>query len=472
MTIGLDRGVPAAAKRARGLSGSALSWAGYQGGRDPYITLVSIYVFMPYVATVMVGDAVRGQAIIATYGMVGGLIAALTAPLLGAAADRIGRRLPMLFAFSLMFAPLVFGLWWARPDGSGLTVAATLVIVLLISLLFTYAEVLHNSLMPYAAVNSADAATMSGTALAIGNVVSVAALVFVLWAFALPGKVHWPFVPAAPLFGLDPRLAEPSRIAAPIAALLFVVGVIPMFLFTRDAPRQDVGLLASFRGGLRDLRTLFENARRHRDVAIFLAARTVYSDAQIALITFSGIYAAGVMHWSVMPMLAFGVLMSCFAALGGVVASILDRALGPERAVRTELIGNIVGIVALLGVSPAGVKFVFTQRPDAPPLWNGPLFTTAPEIVFLALGGIVAIFNTALFASSRTFLARLIPAGQSGTFFGLYALAGTATVWLGPLAVKVAVGTFHSQQAGNVAIAILLTVGLGLLSLLPRRPVP
>jgi MFS transporter, UMF1 family len=468
MTL-LERRTPEVSPRRKGLSVSALCWAGYQGGRDPYITLVSIYVFMPYVATVMVGNAVKGQAIIATYAMVGGLIAALTAPLLGAAADHIGRRLPMLFAFSLLFAPLVFGLWWARPDGSGLSVTATLVVVLLISLLFTYSEVLHNSLMPYAAVNSIDAAAMSGAALAIGNVVSVAALIFVLWAFALPGKVHWTFVPAAPLFGLDPRLAEPSRIAAPIATLLFVVGVVPMFLFTRDAPRQNIDVIASFRGGFRDLRALFENARRHRDVAIFLAARTLYSDAQIALITFSGVYAAGVMHWSVMPLLAFGVLMSSFAALGGIVASILDRTLGPKRAVQVEIIGTIVGIVALLGVSPAGMKFVFTVRPDASPLWNGPLFTTTPELVFLALGGLVAVFNTALFASSRTFLARLIPIGQSGTFFGLYALAGTATVWLGPLAVKVAVGTFQSQQAGNIAIALLLMVGLGILSLVGKR---
>ena len=460
---------PAARPRRQRLSASALSWAGYQGGRDPYITLVSIYVFMPYVATVMVGDAVKGQAVIATYGMIGGLIAALTAPLLGAAADRLGRRLPILLGFSLLFAPLVFGLWWARPDGSGLSVAATLLVVLFISLLFTYSEVLHNSLMPYAAMNPVDAAAMSGVALAVGNVVSVAALIFVLWAFALPGKVHWPFVPGAPLFGLNPRLAEPSRIAAPIAALLFIVGVVPMFFFTRDAPRQNVAVLASFRGGFRDLRTLFKNARQHRDVAIFLAARTLYSDAQIALITFSGIYAAGVMHWGVMPMLAFGVLMSGFAAFGGIAASILDRALGPKRAAELEIIGTILGIVALLGVSPAGMKFVFTVRPDARPLWDGPLFTTPPEILFLALGGVVAVFNTALFASSRTFLTRLIPAGQSGKFFGLYALAGTATVWLGPLAVKVAVGTFQSQQAGNVAIALLLTVGLGILSLVRDR---
>src|ERR1700733_15211085 len=145
---------PAARPRRQRLSASALSWAGYQGGRDPYITLVSIYVFMPYVATVMVGDAVKGQAVIATYGIIGGLIAALTAPLLGAAADRLGRRLPILLGFSLIFAPLVFGLWGARPGGSGLSGDAALLVVLFIPLLFTYSEVLHNSLMPYAAMNS------------------------------------------------------------------------------------------------------------------------------------------------------------------------------------------------------------------------------------------------------------------------------------------------------------------------------
>ena len=117
------------------MSSSAFAWAGFQGGRDPYITLVSIYVFMPYVATVMVGDAVKGQALIAGYSMLGGLIAALTAPLLGAAADRMGRRLPPQFVLSLLFAPLVFSLWWARPDGSALSVTAVLVIALLISLL-------------------------------------------------------------------------------------------------------------------------------------------------------------------------------------------------------------------------------------------------------------------------------------------------------------------------------------------------
>lgn len=447
------------------MSASALAWAGYQGGRDTYITLVSIYIFMPYVAMVMIGDAVKGQAMIAVYAMIGGLIAAVTTPLLGASADRLGRRLPPLLLLSLLFAPLVLSLWWARPDGSGLSVPAVLFITLLISLVFTYGEVLHNSLMPYAARTGRDAATMSGAALAIGNVVSVAALLFVLWAFALPGKVAWPFIPTSPLFGLDLLQAEPSRIAAPIAAVLFVLGVIPMFLFTDDAPAGRISGLAAVRAGAKDLLKLLKSVRQHREVAVYLGARMLFSDAQIALITFSGIYAAGVMKWGVLQMTAFGILMSFFAALGGLFASFLDRVVGPKRALQIEIVGTIVGLVTLLGVSPQGMRFVFTVSPNATPLWSGPVFTTAPELVFLALGGIVAVFNTAIFASSRTFLTRLAPAGQSGAFFGLYALSSTATVWLGPLVVKTAVSTFHSQQAGNIAIAILLAIGLIVLSL-------
>src|SRR5471032_2742667 len=455
----IDQGRAALAPTSPGMSGSARAWAAFQGGRDPYITLISIYIFMPYVATVIIGDAVKGQAMVAGFALLGGLIAALTAPFLGAAADRMGRRKPALVVLSVVFAPLVFALWWAKPDHSGLSVSTILVLTLLISLLFTYGEVLHNSLITYAARNARDAATMSGTALAWGNVTSVAALVFVLWAFALPGKVHWSFVPAMPLFGLDPAMGEPARIAAPIAAILFAIGVVPLLLFTQDAPRRAGHVGAALVGGARDLLALIRSVRHHRDAAIFLGSRMLFSDAQIALIIFCGIYAAGVMHWGVLEMTAFGILMSACAALGGLLSSVFDRRLGPKRALQVEIIGTIVGIVALLGVSPTGMRFVFTVAADAAPLWNGPVFTKTPELVFLAIGAIVAVFNTAIFASSRTLLTRLIPPGQSGAFFGLFALSGTATVWLGPLAVQAAVSTFHSQQAGNVAIAILMSLG-------------
>ena len=79
-------------EKAKPLSLGALSWALHQGARDPYVILITIYIFMPYFSTVVVGDPVRGQAMVASYGFWSGLIVALTAPLLGASIDRLGPR--------------------------------------------------------------------------------------------------------------------------------------------------------------------------------------------------------------------------------------------------------------------------------------------------------------------------------------------------------------------------------------------
>jgi UMF1 family MFS transporter len=94
------------------------------------------------------------------------------------------------------------------------------------------------------------------------------------------------------------------------------------------------------------------------------------------------------------------------------------------------------------------------------PLWSGPIYRTLPELCFVAIGCFIAIFLTAQIASSRTFLTRLAPPGQSAAFFGLYALSGTVTTWLGSALVGAFTGLFKSQQAGFAPVAILLLLGL------------
>ena len=50
---------------AKGLSRGALSWALHEGVRDPFVIMIVIYIFQPYFARVIVGDAVKGQELIA-----------------------------------------------------------------------------------------------------------------------------------------------------------------------------------------------------------------------------------------------------------------------------------------------------------------------------------------------------------------------------------------------------------------------
>ena len=75
---------------------------------------------------------------------------------------------------------------------------------------------------------------VSGLGIAAGQMAGVVALLLVLIAFALPGSVDNPFVPHAPLFGLDPDAFETDRIVGPVAAIWLLVFMLPLLLFVPD----------------------------------------------------------------------------------------------------------------------------------------------------------------------------------------------------------------------------------------------
>ena len=89
------------------LSAGGYAWAIHQGGRDPFIILVTIYIFMPYVASVLVGDPVRGQATISSWDQIIGWVVVFTAPFLGASIDKLGPRKPWLGAIVGLMVPTI-----------------------------------------------------------------------------------------------------------------------------------------------------------------------------------------------------------------------------------------------------------------------------------------------------------------------------------------------------------------------------
>jgi UMF1 family MFS transporter len=445
------------ARTGGGLSAGALAWSLFEGARNPFVVLVTIYVFMPYFSSVVVGDPIRGQQAVATYGQWSGIIVALSAPILGATVDRIGARKPLLLLVTGLMIPLIWSLWWTRPDHRGLSVGAVIVIAAAINILFAYSEVLHNSMLIRAA-GARRAHAASGLALALGNLISVSVLVFVLWAFVLPAAIPG-FVPHAPLFGLDSRQHEPSRIVAPISATILAVGALPLFLFTADAPSTGLPLGRALAEGAGSIAAMLRRLKGRRDATAFLLSRMLYIDAMTGVLLFAGVYAGGVMHWGVLQLLAYGVLLSVLAVAGGVLGGVMDHRLGPKIAVRIEIGATVVGLVALLGMAPDRILFFWPADPSHA-VWNGPMFKSAPELFYLVIAAAVSIFITASYASSRTLLTRLTPPEETGAFFGLYALSGTATVWMGSALVLVATHVTRTQQAGFAALAVLMALGL------------
>lgn len=460
----------ASAERGGRVDRAAWSWALYEWARNPYVILCTIYVLAPYMTTVVIGDPVQGQTLLSSWHRNAGLVVMATAPFLGAGADRMGRRKPLLAAITIALVACIALQWFALPQEAALPLWAIGAAVTAAGFCFAWTEVLHNSMLSHAAPPKL-LPHVSGLGLALGNAASVLLLVFVLYAFALPGQMPWPFLPKHPLFGLDAATFEPSRIVAPLCAAWLAVFAIPIFVYTPDLNTTGEKFGDAMRHGIGNVWRTILKLKDFRHVATFLVARMFYFDGKVAILIFGGVYASGVMGWGIIEMLAFGIILSVFAVFGGILAGWLDHRVGAKWSVVITIIGTFVCLMTMVSMSPDTMFYVIHVDPGVR-VWDGPVFQTAPELAYIGASMLIAITITAAFSSSRTLATQLAPEGMQGEIFGLYALAGSATAWLGPLLVEVFTATFHSQKAGFASISILLGIGALLLLTVKSPPKP
>lgn len=431
-----------------------------------------IYVFAPYLTNVVLGGGAHGQATFSSWQAISGGIVALTSPFLGAAADRMGHRKPLLALVVAIFAPGIFVQYWALPQEAALPLWAIQWIAIIAGAAYTWTDVLHNSMITLAAKPS-QVSKLSGLGLALGNAGGVLVLIFVLFAFALPGQMALPGVPAHPLFGLNPAAYEPQRIVAPIVGVWLVLFSIPLFLFTPDRNASGESLATAMYHGVGNVvRTIRKLFREYRNVGLYLIARMIYVDGTTGVIIFGGIYASGALHWGFVDLLAFGVVLSVFAVAGGLVSAWLDEWLGAKRAVLIEIFVTLVCLMIEVSITPTSIFFVIPVEAGQH-VWASPVFSTLPEVVYLLSSIVIAISITAAYASSRALMAHLSPKGMEGELFGLYALSSSASAWLAPLMVAIFTAVYQSPRAGFGAIGLLLVVGFALLLLVkpPAKPV-
>lgn len=440
-----------------------MSWAIFEWARDPYVIIVTIYIFAPYFSNVVVGDPVHGQAIWGNINSIAGFIIACFGPILGAIADTGGRRKPWLIGFVAVMVPAIFALWWALPGGDGLGIYQIAALFIIVSVAFSFTEVFHNSMLPAVAPHER-IGFLSGLALALANAGALIILCFMLYAFMLPGHVSWSFIPDKALFGLDVSMHENSRISGPFTAIWLLVFTLPLLFFTPDVkPKGKIDKRKAVVDGIKRVIKTVRQVRHYRNVATYLIARMFFNDGQTAVLIFGGVYAAGVFKWDALTLTIYGIILSIFAVGGGFFGGWLDDRFGSKRAILTSIGGTSIGIVLAVSMTPTSMLFFIPYDPASPPIWDLPFFRTLPELMYLIVVLVVAICITAAYANSRTMLARIAPASKMSEFFGLYALSGTATAFMGPLLVGMATLYFHSQRAGFASILILMIIGLGLM---------
>jgi UMF1 family MFS transporter len=398
-----------------------VSWALYDWANSAFSAVIITFVYATYFTKGIAADEVGGTAEWGWAMSASGIAIALLSPVLGAVADAGGRRKPWLFAWTLIAVVGCCLLWYGRP--TPVVALMILTIAALTNLAFEIAGVFYNAMLPEI-VSREYLGRLSGWAWGLGYAGGLVCLILVLYGF----------VQAEPApFGLDQSQAEDVRISGPLVGLWLAVFSLPLFLFTPD--RQSAGLPAAeaVRRGLAQLRRTFANLKHYRTIGRFLIARMIYTDGLNTLFAFGGIYAAGTFGMPMAEVIKFGILLNVTAGVGALGFGWIDDWLGAKRTI----------MIALLGLLACGSAAVLVTEP----------------LHFWIAGALLGIFVGPAQAASRSLMARLAPAEVRTEMFGLYALTGKITAYIGPFLLGTVTFWTGSQRWGIATILGFFVVG-------------
>lgn len=420
-------------------------WYFFDWATQPYATLLLTFIFAPYINELL-GDGSTAQAAWGLGVGAAGIVIAVLAPVIGAIADSGGRRIPWIWLFSTLYVLGSAGLWFAAPGSFNLTLIMVSFAIGLIGLEF--ATIFTNAMLPDLGTR-ADLGKISGSGWAFGYVGGLVALIIMLAFFAESAATGRTFLGLSPPFGLDATAREGTRFVGPLTALWHIVFMIPFFVFMREPPRPRTG---TAKAALRDLAHTVRALPANSSLFAYLGSSMFYRDALNGIYAFGGLYAAGVLGWSVVDTGIFGILAIVSGAVFTWFGGRADAAFGPKPVITAMVI-----VLALVSVC-----VVFTSReavfgmPVAPD-------SKIPDITFYALGAIIGAAGGILGAASRTMLVHQANPARMTEAFGLYALSGKATAFLAPLSVGAVTAATGSQSLGVTPIIFLFLLGLVLL---------
>lgn len=422
-------------------------WFFFDWASQPFNTLLLTFVFAPYVKE-LVGDGTAAQAAWG-YGIgAAGLVIALLAPVLGALADTSGHRMRFIWFFSVMYVAGSAALWLAAPESFSLVLILLCFAIGLIGMEF--ATIFTNSMLPDLGTRE-EIGRISGNGWAFGYCGGLVALVLMLLLFAESAATGKTLIGIPPILGLDAEAREGTRFVGPLTALWYVVFMIPFFLWVRD-PKPATAVPGALRRALGDLKGTLARLPRTPSLFAYLASSMFYRDALNGMYVFGGIYAAGVLGWSVVDVGIFGIVAIISGAVFAFLGGAWDARFGPKPVIAGAILALTLAAISTVLVSPSSLYGI--------PLAEG---SALPDITFYVIGAVIGAAGGVIQSASRTMMVRQANPERMTEAFGLYALAGKATSFIAPLSIGIVTSLTGSQQLGVTPLIALFLIGLLLL---------
>ena len=233
-----------------------------------------------------------------------------------------------------------------------------------------------------------------------------------------------------------------------------MIFMLPFFFWASDTPQKKGG--ESIKGLINTIRRLPEE----RSLLAFLGSSMFYRDALNGVYAFGGIYAAGVLGWSIVQIGVFGVVSLIFGTIFAWIGGFADSRWGPKPVIAAAAAILIIVCVTILSTTRSS----FFGMPLAAD-------SSLPDNIFLICGCIIGGAGGTIQAASRTMMVRQANPERMTEAFGLYAFSGKATAFLAPFLIAVVTGMTGNQQLGFTPLILLFAIGLVLLHWVrPERP--
>lgn len=434
-------------------------WMLFDFAAQPFFTVVITFIFGPYFVSRLTSDPIAAQTTWSNIATISSIVIAIFSPILGAIADKSGSRKPWIAFFALIKITCLMFLWYAAP-GSPVLIPAILIILAAIAAEFS---IVFNDSMITRLTSKETVGKISNVAWGLGylgGMIVLVAVVLFITSDILTGKTLLGF---APLFGLDSASGEDARITGPIAAIWYLIFILPMFFFTPDATK-GIPLGAAVREGTGELKHTFKDLLQRKDLTRFFIARMLYQDGINGVLVLGGVFAAGMFGWMTMEIGLFGMLLNVVAIGGCLIAGRIDQKLGSRRTVLIGLGLFLIGTLGIVSTTPHSTLFGLLELDPAD---QGGLFSTGAEKAYLIFGLFIGAAFGPVQASSRAFLARNIAVHESGKYFGLYALTGRATSFMATASFSLVTYLSGSAHLGMASLILFLGLGCILLFSVP-----
>ncbi|MEM7088091.1 MAG: MFS transporter [Pseudomonadota bacterium] len=429
-------------------------WWFFDWASQPYHSLLVTFVFGPYFAGVAAGyfadtgldsqaAAARAQTVWANCLTITGLIIAFGAPLLGAMADVSGRRIPWIFAFSVMYVAGSAALWFTLPDGSNMWLMLSAFGLGFVGA--EYALIFINSQLPDLG-DDKEVGEISGSGFAFGYFGGLISLSIMLLLFVEQpnGKT---LIGIHPLFGLDAAQQQGTRFVGPFTAGWFILFMVPYYLWVRDDPSSEK--TGNLRDALRVLGKSLADLRHRHSLATYLGSSMFYRDALNGLYSFGGVYARLVLEWDLIKIGVFGIVSVLASAIFAWIGGRMDRKFGPKPVILTA-IWVLIFVCATI-VSMDRTQIYGITLPEGSGL---------PDLVFFGCGVLIGGMGGILQSASRSLMVRHTDPSTPVESFGLYGLSGRATAFAAPLLIGIATTVTGNARLGVSPIILLFILGL------------